>query len=183
MVQKYVTMRVPADLYARIREIADASDRTLIWVLRQFVEKGSDYTSWEECGAVMEAEQEAKQKFRADLPAVREPIRPVPVAPEARRLVIENVPRHLLSSPVTRKGLDEQVEQMLANECDPRGIVLSLQEWVNRPDAYPGHLPHIYTELLKQRTARPKSKVDDNVQGWLDLGRQMKAQREMREQS
>lgn len=73
---------------------------------------------------------------------------------------------------------------MMKDECDPRGIVLALQEWANRPDAYPGHLPHIYTELLKERTARPKSrsKVEDKVRGYLELGAQMKAEREMREQ-
>ena len=117
------------------------------------------------------------------LPAVIEQ-RESAVSLEARRMVLGNVPRHLLSNSRVRAGLEEQVQQMMKDECDPRGIVLALQEWANRPDAYPGHLPHIYTELLKERTARPKSrsKVEDKVRGYLELGAQMKAEREMREQ-
>ena len=120
-------------------------------------------------------------------PAQVEPVMPV-VAPgclpatqadpvvtvDAKRVVHEYVPRHLLSNTKTRNGLYENVQQMIKDGCVPNGIIASLQEWANRPDAFPGHLPHIYTELARQVTARPKrSKVDEKVQGWLDMGTQM----------
>lgn len=157
-------MRVPADLHARIKEIADANDRTLIWVLRNMIESDSKSPV-----RVSECPSAALERIPAPLPS-----NAIAVTTNARRLVLDNVPRHLLSNTRTRTGLEEQVQQMIVDGCDPRGIVLALQEWVNRPDAYPGHLPHIYTELLRQRTAKPKrSKVDDKVLGWLELGEKM----------
>ena len=164
----YTTIRVSLDLHARIKALAQAEQRTVSAVVGRAIDRYvgvSDSTELAPLGS-------------SDCPIVR----PTAISSvDARKVVLDNVPRHLLSNSKTRTGLEEQVQQMTVDGCDPRGIVLSLQEWVNRPDAYPGHLPHIYTELLRARTARPKSKTDDKVQGWIDLGRQMKEQREMRQ--
>lgn len=96
---------------------------------------------------------------------------------EVRTLVQGNVDRPLLSNKVTRKGLEEAVAAMLADDCDPRGIALSLQEWCARPDAYPGHLPHIYTELLKRcngtKSVRDVQGADKTIQAWEQLRQRM----------
>ena len=99
------------------------------------------------------------------------------VSVEVRSLVQGNVDRPLLSNKVTRKGLEEVVAAMLVDDCDPRGIALSLQEWCARPDAYPGHLPHIYTELLKRRNGargvRDVQGADKTIMVWEQLREQM----------
>ena len=159
MAQTYVMVRLPAELHARIKAIADADERTISWVIRNALD------SWETPTVV----SDAKELVRVSECPTAAQVALV----EARRMVLGNVPRHLLSNTRVRAGLEEQVQQMMADGCDPRGIILSLQEWANRPDAYPGHLPHIYTELLKARSARPRSTVTDKVAGWLELGEQM----------
>jgi len=99
------------------------------------------------------------------------------VSVEVRSLVQGNVDRPLLSNKVTRKGLEEVVAAMLVDDCDPRGIALSLQEWCARPDAYPGHLPHIYTELLKRRNGargvRDVQGADKTIMVWEQLREKM----------
>lgn len=154
----YTTIRVSTELHQRISAIAKAEDRAIGAVVKRAIER------YDAGGALVVSESPQA----SDCPNVRSAV----VDVDARRVVLDNVPRHLLSNTVTRTGLEQQVQQMTKDGCDPRGITLALQEWTNRPDAYPGHLPHIYTELLRQRTARPKSKVDDKVRGWLELGEQ-----------
>ena len=71
-------------------------------------------------------------------------------SPAARKLVMDNLPRHVLSVSRQRAALEQQVDEMLASGCSPVGIAFALQEWVARPDQYPGHLPHIYSELARR---------------------------------
>lgn len=168
MAQDYVQIRLPTDLHAKLKERAAACDRSMIWLIRKWLEKDADYQNCEEAALVLASEKQVKEAYRQN---------PSGVSPRAREIVFGCVPRHLLSNRGTRTGLDQQVQQMIDDGCDQRGIAMALEEWVNRPDAYPGHLPHIYNELLRQRMARPKSKpAVDNVRGWLELGKQMQAE-------
>lgn len=75
-------------------------------------------------------------------------------SPAARKLVMDNLPRHILSVSRQRAALEQQVDEMLASGCLPGGIALTLQEWMSRPDQYPGHLPHIYSELARRAENR-----------------------------
>lgn len=163
----YTTVRIPVSLHERIKERAREEQRTVTVIAERAL--AAYFTEPSESRSLVRV---SECPIPEPLPAVIEQ-RASAVALEARRMVQGNVPRHLLSNSRVRAGLEEQVRQMMKDECDPRGIVLALQEWANRPDAYPGHLPHIYTELLKARTARPKSTVTDKVAGWLELGEQM----------
>lgn len=154
----YTTVRIPVALHERIKERAREEQRTVTVIAERAL------------AAYFAEPSESKEVVRvSECPTAQV----VPTSVGARGIVLDNVPRHLLSNSRVRAGLEEQVQQMMKDECDPRGIVLALQEWANRPDAYPGHLPHIYTELLKARSARPRSTVTDKVAGWLELGEQM----------
>ena len=139
----------------------------MVWLIRKWLESSGDYESHEELAVVTKAVEQAKAEYRQSAS---------PVSVQAREIVYGIVPRHLLSNRTTRTGLDQQVQQMLDDGCDQRGIALALEEWTNRPDAYPGHLPHIYSELLRQRTAKPKqSPANAKMQGWLEAGARTQA--------
>lgn len=74
------------------------------------------------------------------------------VPAEARNLVVSVLPKNIARNHTTRWGLEIQVATLLNNGTEPSDVEAALREWINTPDVYPGHLPHICTEIIKRKS-------------------------------
>jgi hypothetical protein len=94
----------------------------------------------------------------------------VAVSVEAREVVHAVLSGAVLKA--NKKGLYGNAQKLLDAGATPEQVHATLVEWSRRTDVYPGHLPHIFTELSKraaggsssasaQRAAAPSSKLRD----------------------
>jgi hypothetical protein len=74
----------------------------------------------------------------------------VAVAPEVRELVHDVLPTAVLRARATRDGLYGHSQQLADDGATENELRATLAEWCNRTDAFPGHLPRIYTELARK---------------------------------
>lgn len=103
-----------------------------------------------------------------------EPLPPPPpdrhVPAEARTLVRQAVPASVWGNTKTRWGLETQTATLLNGGADESDVRAALQTWVATPDVYPGHLPHIFTEVIKRQTnGRTLQGADKKAAEWQAL--------------
>ena len=104
---------------------------------------------------------------------------PLPVPPpdrhipaEANELVKAAVPASVWGNQKPRWGLLTQTATLLNGGADEGDVRAALQTWVSTPDVYPGHLPHMMTEVIKKRTnGRTLQGADKKAAGWQSLKR------------
>lgn len=97
----------------------------------------------------------------------------IAVTNETRTIVHAIVKGAVLKA--NRDGLYGHTQKLLDDGATPEQMHAVLEEWSRRPDAYPGHIPHIYTEMAKRAAGgsdrRPQSKSRD----WATLKNQLRA--------
>jgi hypothetical protein len=74
----------------------------------------------------------------------------VAVTASARELVHHSVPGPIIRSRSVRDGLYGHTQRLLDDGATPDQLEATLAEWSNRVDVYPGHLPHVYSELARR---------------------------------
>jgi hypothetical protein len=79
------------------------------------------------------------------------------VTVEAREIVHSVVKGALLKA--NKDGLYAHTQKLLEDGATPGQLRAVLEEWSHRTDVYPGHLPHIYTELAKRANGATNSRV------------------------
>jgi hypothetical protein len=91
---------------------------------------------------------------------------------EANELVKAAVPASVWGNQKTRWGLLTQTATLLNGGADEADVRAALQTWVSTPDVYPGHLPHMMTEVIKRRTnGRTLQGADKKAADWQSLKR------------
>jgi hypothetical protein len=116
-------------------------------------------------------------------PTIRVPLRDgtIAVSVQAREIVHSVVGGAVLKA--NRDGLYGHTQNLLDAGATAEQLQAVLTEWSRRTDVYPGHLPHIYTELAKrangasssstaQKRAEPSSKSRD----WATLKNELRAE-------
>ncbi len=81
----------------------------------------------------------------------------VNVTIQAREIVHSVVKGALLKA--NKNGLYANTQKLLDDGATPAQLQAVLEEWIHRTDAYPGHLPHIYTELAKRANGATHSRI------------------------
>jgi len=81
-----------------------------------------------------------------------------------------------------RKALEDKTLELLGDGAKPEDLAEALRIWVQTDDVYPGHLSHMYTELMKRRSgvtrSRSASNIDHSFQQLADLDRRYAAESE-----
>lgn len=86
------------------------------------------------------------------------------VRPDAWKLIRATIPTEFPQA--TKTALALQAGQLLQSGTDPAIVQTALENWMSRPDAGPGLLPHLAADALKARNPQP-GKAASKVQGWL----------------
>lgn len=73
----------------------------------------------------------------------------IKVSTEVRAAVQASVPAVVLRARRTRDGLFGHTQRLFDDGATIDQLMATLSVWSRRTDAYPGHLPHIYTELAR----------------------------------
>lgn len=161
-------VRIDGDVHSLLKKRATEERRTISAVASMLL---LNALKGDQLPAVREASVVAPSMAPAALEVLPAPVPSgtLSVSVDAREIVHGHIPVHRLRNSTLRSGLYNFTQQMINDGLDQRGIELSLDEFNNRPKAHPGDLPRIYDELLRQRTARPRSGADAKDMEWQAL--------------
>ena len=92
-----------------------------------------------------------------------------------RAAVQTSVPAAVLRARRTRDGLFGHAQMLFDDGATIDQLMATLNVWAKRTDAYPGHLPHIYTELARAGNgARPTGQQPHKSRVLADLAEQVR---------
>ena len=99
----------------------------------------------------------------------------IAVSDAVRAAVQTSVPAAVLRARRTRDGLFGHAQMLFDDGATIDQLMATLNAWAKRTDAYPGHLPHIYTELARAGNgARPTGQQPHKSRVLADLAEQVR---------